>query len=77
MQSNDCSKMHVMTNANKILEENKLLKEKVLRLQQENDFFREKFKLAQHRKFGASSEKTPDQLDWLFNEAERGAPIKY
>lgn len=59
-----------MTNANKILEENKLLKEKVLRLQQENDFFREKFKLAQHRKFGASSEKTPDQLDWLFNEAE-------
>lgn len=59
-----------MTDTQKILEENKLLKEKILRLQQENDFFREKFKLAQSRQFGVSSEKSPDQVDWLFNEAE-------
>ncbi len=59
-----------MTDTQKILEENKNLKEKILRLQQENDFFREKFKLAQHKQFGVSSEKSPDQLDWLFNEAE-------
>jgi hypothetical protein len=59
-----------MTDTQKILEENKLLKEKILHLQQESDFFREKFKLAQSRQFGASSEKSPDQVDWLFNEAE-------
>ena len=39
-------------------------------LQKENDFLREKFKLAQHRQFGTSSEKSPDQIDCLFNEAE-------
>jgi hypothetical protein len=59
-----------MTDTQKILEEHKLLKEKILHLQQESDFFREKFKLAQSRQFGASSEKSPDQVDWLFNEAE-------
>src|SRR6187402_1300209 len=59
-----------MTATQKLSEENKKLKERILRLQQENDFFREKFKLAQHQQFGASSEKSPDQLDWLFNEAE-------
>lgn len=46
------------------------LKEKVILLQKENDFLREKFKLAQSRQFGTSSEKSPAQVDWLFNEAE-------
>jgi transposase len=59
-----------MTDTQLLIDENKKLKEKVLLLQQENDFFREKFKLVQHKQFGASSEKSPDQVDWLFNEAE-------
>ena len=59
-----------MTDPQLLIDENKKLKEKVLQLQKENDFFREKFKLAQSRQFGASSEKSPDQVDWLFNEAE-------
>ena len=62
-----------MTDPQLLIDENKKLKEKVLQLQKENDFFREKFKLAQHRQFGASSEKSPDQIDWLFNEAEATA----
>ena len=53
-----------------LIDENKKLRELVIQLKNENDFFREKFKLAQHKQFGASSEKSPDQLDWLFNEAE-------
>jgi transposase len=53
-----------------LIDENKNLKEKVFILQQENDFLREKFKLSQSRQFGVSSEKSPDQVDWLFNEAE-------
>jgi transposase len=59
-----------MTDPQLLIDENKKLKEKVLQLQKENNFFREKFKLAQSRQFGASSEKSPDQVDWLFNEAE-------
>lgn len=62
-----------MTDSQLLIDENKKLKEKVLQLQKEIDFFREKFKLAQHRQFGASSEKSPDQIDWLFNEAEATA----
>jgi transposase len=59
-----------MTDSQFLIDENTKLKEKVILLQKENDFLREKFKLAQHRQFGASSEKSPDQTDWLFNEAE-------
>jgi hypothetical protein len=59
-----------MTNPQLLIDENTKLKEKVILLQKENDFLREKFKLSQHRQFGASSEKSPDQIDWLFNEAE-------
>lgn len=59
-----------MTDPQLLIDENKKLKEKVLQLQKENNFFREKFKLAQSRQFGVSSEKSPDQVDWLFNEAE-------
>lgn len=59
-----------MTDPQLLITENTKLKEKVILLQKENDFLREKFKLAQHRQFGASSEKSPDQIDWLFNEAE-------
>jgi transposase len=59
-----------MTDSQNLIEENAKLKEKVILLQQEIDFFREKFKLAQHKQFGASSEKSPDQIDLLFNEAE-------
>ena len=62
-----------MTNPQLLIDENTKLKEKVILLQKENDFLREKFKLAQHRQFGASSEKSPDQIDWLFNEAEATA----
>src|SRR5690554_1142998 len=46
------------------------LKKRNRLLEEEVAFYREKFKLAQHKQFGASSEKSPDQLDWLFNEAE-------
>jgi transposase len=59
-----------ITDIQKLLEENKKLKEILLQLQKENSFLREKFELAQRRKFGASSEKAPLQTDWLFNEAE-------
>lgn len=59
-----------MTDSQLLIDENKKLRELVTQLRHENDFFREKFKLAQHKQFGASSEKSPDQLDWLFNEAE-------
>lgn len=46
----------------------------ILRLQQEVDFFREKFKLSQHKQFGtSSSERSPDQFDIWFNEAEATA----
>ena len=62
-----------MTDPQLLIDENTKLKEKVILLQKENDFLREKFKLAQHRQFGASSEKSPDQIDWLFNEAEATA----
>ena len=59
-----------MTDSRLLITENTKLKEKVILLQKENDFLREKFKLAQSRQFGTSSEKSPDQVDWLFNEAE-------
>lgn len=62
-----------MTNPQLLIDENTKLKEKVILLQRENDFLREKFKLAQHRQFGASLEKSPDQIDLLFNEAEATA----
>ena len=59
-----------MKDSQLLIDENTKLKEKVILLQKENDFLREKFKLAQVRQFGTSSEKSPDQVDWLFNEAE-------
>lgn len=62
-----------MTDSQLLITENTKLKEKVILLQKENDFLREKFKLAQSRQFGTSSEKSPDQVDWLFNEAEATA----
>lgn len=62
-----------MTDPQLLIDENTKLKEKVILLQKENDFLREKFKLAQHRQFGPSSEKSSDQVDWLFNEAEATA----
>lgn len=65
-----------MVDTQKILEENKSLKEMILRLQQEIDFFREKFKLSQHKQFGTSSEKSPDQFDIWFNEAEATADVE-
>lgn len=40
------------------------------RLQDENQFLREQFELARRRQFAASSEKSPDQLELIFNEAE-------
>ena len=41
----------------------------VEQLQEKLDWYEERFRLFQHRRFGASSEKYPDQLE-LFNEAE-------
>lgn len=40
------------------------------RLQNENQFLREQFNLARRRQFAASSEKSADQLELIFNEAE-------
>lgn len=59
-----------MPNPHELLVEIDSLKERNKILEQENNFLREQFKLAKARQFGASSEKSPDQLDWLFNEAE-------
>ena len=59
-----------MPNSHKLLVEIDSLKERNKILEQEIRFLREQFKLAQSRQFGTSSEKSPDQLDWLFNEAE-------
>jgi len=41
----------------------------VEQLQEKLDWYEEQFRLFQHRRFGASSEKYPDQME-LFNEAE-------
>lgn len=62
-----------MQNPHELLVEIDTLKERNKILEQENNFLREQFKLAQHRQFGASSEKFPAQVDWLFNEAEATA----
>lgn len=59
-----------MKNIDKLLTEIDFLKVRIKTLEQENTFLREQFKLSKHKQFGASSEKSPDQLDWLFNEAE-------
>lgn len=59
-----------MQNPHELLVEIDSLKERNKILEQENNFLREQFKLAKARQFGASSEKSPDQFDWLFNEAE-------
>ncbi len=59
-----------MQNPHELLVEIDSLKECNKILEQENNFLREQFKLAKPRQFGASSEKSPNQLDWLFNEAE-------
>jgi len=56
-----------MPNSHKLLVEIDSLKERNKILEQEIRFLREQFKLAQGRQFGRSSEKSPDQLDWLFN----------
>jgi len=45
------------------------LKEIIFKLQSEVDFFKEQFRLSQHKKFSASSEVSPDQDDF-FDEAE-------
>ena len=51
--------------------ENAQLKDEIVRLKTLNDYYIELLRLAQHRRFGASSEKAemPEQLD-MFNEAE-------
>ncbi|MDZ7925488.1 MAG: IS66 family transposase [Marinagarivorans sp.] len=59
-----------MINHPELLAEIVLLKERNLQLEQELAFYREQFKLAQAKRFGASSEKSPQQLDLLMNEAE-------
>ena len=59
-----------MQNPHELLVEIDSLKERNKILEQENNFLREQFRLAQHRQFGASSERSPAQVDWLFNEAE-------
>ena len=59
-----------MLNPPELLAENALLKERNLQLEKELAFYREQFKLAQAKRFGASSEKSPQQLDLLMNEAE-------
>ena len=46
------------------------LKKIIERLQNENQFLREQFELARRRQFAASSEKSADQLELIFNEAE-------
>jgi transposase len=46
------------------------LKKIIERLQNENQFLREQFELARRRQFAASSEKSVDQLELIFNEAE-------
>lgn len=66
-----------MSDPQLLIDENTKLKEKVILLQKENDFLREKFKLVQHRQFGPSSEKSPEQVDWLFNEAEATADAAF
>jgi transposase len=50
------------------------LKNEIVKLQTLNNWYLEQFRLAQHRRFGASSEKTqlPEQLG-LFNEVEASA----
>lgn len=64
------SKIRLCKKPHELLVEIDSLKERNKILEQENNFLREQFKLAQSRQFGASSEKSPDQVDWLFNEAE-------
>ncbi|MDZ7925040.1 MAG: hypothetical protein U5M23_13535 [Marinagarivorans sp.] len=54
-----------MINHPELLAEIVLLKERNLQLEQELAFYREQFKLAQAKRFGASSEKSPQQLDLL------------
>jgi transposase len=46
------------------------LKKIIEQLQDENRFLREHFNLARRRQFAASSEKSADQLELIFNEAE-------
>lgn len=43
--------------------------EMIAQLQARNNYLEEQFRLAQHKRFGASSESHPAQAD-LFNEAE-------
>ena len=59
-----------MLNPPELLVEIALLKERNLQLEKELEFYREQFKLSQAKRFGASSEKSPQQLDLLMNEAE-------
>ena len=59
-----------MQNTHELLAKIDYLLERIRILEEENNFLREQFKLAQHRQFGTSSEKCPAQVDWLFNEAE-------
>jgi len=63
-----------MENENRIVQleaENALLKDEIVRLKILNEWYLEQYRLAQHRRFGSSSEKTDvaGQLS-LFNEAE-------
>ena len=51
------------------------LKKIIVRLQNQVDFLNEQFRLAQHKKFAASTEVAPGQED-LFNEAEHEAEIE-
>ena len=46
------------------------LKKIIEQLQDENRLLREHFNLARRRQFAASSEKSADQLELIFNEAE-------
>ncbi len=58
-----------MTNADELIEENFLLKEKVVSQKQRIKYLEELLLLSRQRQFGASSEKHPAQQN-LFNEAE-------
>jgi transposase len=52
-----------------------LLKEIILQQRIEIQHLREQFMLARHRQFARSSEKSPDQTEFIFNEAESLADI--
>jgi transposase len=57
--------------AQALVEDNTNLNRKVVQLEAKIAWFEEQFRLAQHRRFGASSEQTPvGQEALLFNEAE-------